>query len=80
MLCKWCGLGNHEDANCPRQKGVNMLDIEEPESEILAITRMQAKKLVYPEATMGKERFQEARKNIQDNMMAEAKARPDKNQ
>lgn len=43
-MCKWCGLASHEDLNCPRQKGVNMLDIEELESEILAITRMQAKK------------------------------------
>lgn len=78
MLCEWCGPGNHKDANCPRQKGVNILDIQEPENEILAITRMQARKLAYPHATTEKERFHEARKDIQDNMTAEGKARTDK--
>ena len=39
---------------------------------------MQAKKLVYLDATTEKERFHEARKDMQDNMMAERKARPDK--
>ena len=61
MLCKWCGPSNHEDANCPRQKGVNMLDIAGSESEILAITRMQAKKAAYSEVTVEKARFEEAK-------------------
>ena len=39
---------------------------------------MQAKKLVYLDATTEKERFHEARKDMQDNMMAEGKARLDK--
>ena len=71
MLCKWCGLGNHEDANCPRRKGVNMLDIAGSKGEILAITRIQAKKAVYPEVTVEKARFEEAKKNIQNELRGE---------
>ena len=78
MLCKWCGPGNHEDTNCPRQKGVNMLDIVGSKSEILAITRIQTKKAMYPEATVEKARFEEAKQNIQNEMRGETTAKPAK--
>lgn len=64
MMCKWCGPGNHEDANCPKQKGVNRLDIADSEREVLALTRMQARKLEYPDMATERERFQEATKDI----------------
>ena len=75
MLCKWCGSGNHEDANCPKQKGVNMLDIEGSEREVLAITRMQAKKAMYLEVTVEKTRFEEAKHNIQNELRGETTAK-----
>jgi len=60
MLNKWCRSCNHEDANCPRQKGVNVLEIAEPRREVQAITRIQAKKLTYSDAGTEKEIFEEA--------------------
>ena len=55
-----------------------MLDIEDPEGKIIAVTRMQARKLTYPDATMETERFREAKKDIQDSIGEEGKARPEK--
>lgn len=57
LLCKLCGPGNHEDTDCLKQKGINMLDMEEQAEAILAITRAQIKKTVYLEPRMEKERL-----------------------
>lgn len=71
MLCKWYGPSNHEDANYLRQKSVNMLEIYDPGREVLAITKMQARKLTYSDASTKKERFEEVRRDIQDTMAKE---------
>lgn len=57
MLCKWCGPENHKDTDCPKQKGLNMLDVKEPDEEVLATTRLQTKKAVYLGPRTKKERL-----------------------
>ncbi|XP_059065008.1 uncharacterized protein LOC131857036 [Cryptomeria japonica] len=57
LLCKWCVPRNHEDIDCPRQKGVNMLEVEGPREGVLAITRLQNKTAMYPDPCTEKERL-----------------------
>ena len=73
MLYKWCILGNHKDADCPKQKSVSVLEAAKSEEEVLAITQMQARKLTYPDVGTGKERLDKAKKEIQDFMDKEGK-------
>ena len=54
-----------------------MLDIEDREGEILVVTKIQAKKLAYPDATTETERFQEAKKDIQARIGEEGKTQPE---
>lgn len=72
LLCKWCRPRNHEDTDCPKQKGVNMLDMKEPE-EVLAITRLQSKKAVYLDPRT-KERLRKAKVDIEQAMAEEQRA------
>lgn len=72
LLCRWCGLGDHEDAKCPKSKsGVNLISIEvgTNKEEVLAITRKQAK--LYPDPTEEKKRLEEARIEIEKGMQLE---------
>ena len=62
LLCRWCGLGDHEDAKCPKS-GVNLISISTDEEEVLAITCKQAK--LYPNLTEEKKRLEEARAEIE---------------
>ena len=62
LLCRWCGLGDHEDAKCPKL-GVNLITIGTDEEEVLAITRKQAK--LYLDPTEEKKRLEEALAEIQ---------------
>lgn len=84
LLCKWCGPGNHEDTECPRQKGVNMLEVVRPElnsrcPEVLAITRSHTRKLIYPDPGTEKGRLKEAQREVEREMSEEwRKPAPDK--
>ena len=55
-----------------------MLDIEGSENEVLPITKMQAKKAMYPKVTVEKARFEEAKQNIQNELRGETTAKPTK--
>ena len=62
LLCRWCGLGDHDDAKCSKSE-VNLITIGTDEEEVLAITRRQAKE--YPDPTEEKRKFEEARVEIE---------------
>ena len=46
FLCRWCGLGDYNDANCLKSR-VNLLNIERDGTEagVFAVTRRQVKKV-----------------------------------
>ena len=75
-LCKWCGPGDHEDNECPKQKGIHMLEVEE--QEVLAITRAQVKKATYPDPCMEKQRMKEAKTEVELAMAKENKVHLEK--
>ena len=68
LLCRWCGLGDHEDAKCPKS-GVNLISIGADKEEVLAITRKQAK--LYPNLTEEKKRLEEVQAEIEKATQAE---------
>ena len=71
-LCKWCRPGDHEDTDCPKQKGsINMLEVAD--EEVLAITRAQSKRANYPDPRTEKERFREAKTKVAEAMANEGK-------
>lgn len=74
-LCQRCGLGDHEDANCPKSGvGTNLLDIEgnaKAKEAILALTRGQAKEAKYPHPRTEKQRMLEAREKLEKAMKAQ---------
>ncbi|XP_057853392.1 uncharacterized protein LOC131063560 [Cryptomeria japonica] len=76
-LCRWCGPGDHNDANCPKQ-GVNLLNIEKmgEHEEVLAITHAQAKK-TYPDPRTEMERLREAKADIEREISMSAEGRKD---
>lgn len=69
LLCKWCGPRNYDDVDCPKQKGVNILDIKGPGEEVLVITRLQTKKALYLDLRTEKERLQEPKAHVERAMM-----------
>lgn len=74
-LCRWCGPGDHEDADCPKSSvGANLIDIEgntRGKEAILALTRGQAKEARYPHPRTEKQRMTEAREEIERAMKAQ---------
>lgn len=50
-----------------------MLDVKEPD-EVMAITRLQSKKAVYPDPCMEKERHLEAKADVERAMAEERRA------
>lgn len=70
-MCKWCGLGDHEDIDCPKEKCINMLDVEEQDKEILVTTEAQMKATIYLYPCMEKEWLQEAKSEVEQAMVKE---------
>lgn len=62
--------GRPRGLKCPKQ-WVNLLSIETCDEEILAITREQAKKAMYPDAEEEKKRLQQARTELEKQMETE---------
>lgn len=67
-------LRNREDANCPKQKGVNILAVEELDEEVLGITRLQTKKAIYLDPRTKKERLRQAKDDVEQAMVDERRA------
>lgn len=64
-MCRWCGLGDHDDRSCPKSR-INLLTIEKSnERETLTITRAQTKKATYLDPHTEKEQVWEAKANIE---------------